>query len=104
MSQAPRPAPRYAVFHRPGPAWQTGIDFRDQPGVREHVQHYASLHAQGKLQLGGPFLLPDAGGLMVTTRAVTLDEITAFAAADPAVASGLLIFEVRPWHTPFEHD
>ena len=104
MSQPAAPSPRYAVFHRPGPHWQPGVDFREQPGVREHVAHYAGLHAQGRLQLGGPFLVPDAGGMMVTTRAITLAEIMAFAAADPAVVSGLLVFEVQPWHTLFEQD
>ena len=94
--------PRYVVFHRPGPAWQAGVDFREQPGVMAHVQHYAQWHAQGRLALGGPFLTPDAGGMMVTTRGASAEELTAFAASDPAVQSGLLVFEVRPWHTPFE--
>jgi uncharacterized protein YciI len=62
------------------------------------------LHEQGKLQLGGPFLLPDVGGMMVTTKEVSQEEIEAFAADDPAVKSGLLIFEIRPWMTAMEHD
>jgi uncharacterized protein YciI len=95
---------RYIVIHKPGPKWQYGIDFREQDGVGEHVQHDRKLHEQGKLEFGGPFLLPDMGGMMVTTRDVTQAEIEAFAAEDPAVKSGLLLYEVRPWMTAMEHE
>ena len=103
MSEDTHPI-RYVVFHKPGPAWKTGVDFREQPGVREHVQHYAKLHAQGKLELGGPFLLPDAGGMMVATKDVSREELDAFAASDPAVGAGLLIYEIRPWLTAMEQE
>ena len=62
---------RYVAFHRPGPKWQAGVDFREQEGVGEHVQHYLKLHEHGKLELGGPFLLQDAGGMMVATKDVS---------------------------------
>ena len=94
---------RYVVIHKPGPAWQYGLDFREQAGVGQHVQHYLKLHEQGKLELGGPFLLQDAGGMMVATRDVSEAELKAFAASDPAVQAGLLIYEVRPWLTAMEH-
>ena len=94
----PTPSPiRYVVFHRPGPKWQDG--------VREHVQHYLKFHEQRKLELGGPFLLQDAGGMMVATKNVLQEELETFAAADPAVRSGLLIYEIRPWLTAMKrHD
>ena len=95
---------RYVVFHKPGPEWQYGIDFREQDGVGEHVQHYLKLHEQGKLELGGPFLLQDAGGMMIATKDVSQGELDAFAASDPAVAAGLLIYEIRPWLTAMEHE
>jgi uncharacterized protein YciI len=95
---------RYVVMHKPGPRWQYGIDFREQPGVSEHVQHYLKLHEQGRLELGGPFLLPDLGGMMVATKDVTQEELEAFAASDPAVQSGLLVYEIRPWMTAMEHE
>ena len=100
------PAPRFirhVVFHRPGPKWKPDIDFREQEGVEEHVQHYLKLHMQGKLELGGPFLMQDMGGMMVATPDVSGEELEAFAAADPAVQSGLLVFEIRPWLTAMEH-
>lgn len=95
---------RFVVFHRPGPKWQYGVDFREQEGVSEHVGHYLKLHQQGRLELGGPFVIPDQGGMMVATKDVSQEELEAFAATDPAVQSGLLIFEIRPWLTAMEHD
>ena len=80
-----------------------GVDFREQNGVSEHVQHYLKLHEQGRLELGGPFLLQDAGGMMVATKDVSQEELKTFAAADPAVQTGLLIYEIRPWLTVMEH-
>ena len=89
---------RQVVFHSPGENWQHGVDFREQPGVMEHVQHYAKLFEQGKLFRGGPFTDPDSGGMMIATQEVSRDELMAFAAEDPAVLSGLLTFEVRTWY------
>jgi uncharacterized protein YciI len=104
MTEQPARPIRYVVIHKPGPRWQYGVDFRQQEGVGEHVQHYLKLHEQGKLELGGPFLLPDVGGMMITTKDVTQEEIESFAAADPAVQLGLLIYEVRRWMTAMEHE
>jgi hypothetical protein len=63
MSNSTSPSVRYVVFHTPGPNWQYGVGFREQTGVREHVEHYLKFHEQGKLELGGPFLVQDAGGM-----------------------------------------
>ena len=41
--------------------------------------------------------------MMVATKEVTHEELDAFAAADPAVQSGLLVYEIRPWLTAMEH-
>lgn len=79
------------------------MDFREQEGVGEHVQHYLKLHEQRKLELGGPFLLQDVGGMMVATKDVSQDELEAFAASDPAVEAGLLLYEIRPWLIAIEH-
>jgi len=98
----PRPI-RYVVFHAPGPTWKYGIDFREQECVREHIQHYLKLQEQGKLEMGGPFLVEDVGGMMVATKDVPQEELDAFAAADPAVQAGLLNYEIRPWLTAMEH-
>ena len=86
------------VFHAPGPKWKHGVDFREQPGVMEHVQHYAQLFEEGKLFKGGPFTDADSGGMMIATEDVSREELTEFAAKDPAVQKGLLTFEVKTWY------
>jgi uncharacterized protein YciI len=88
---------RYLVLHTPGPQWQPGRSLFEQEGVQEHVTHFRKLLAEGKLSLGGPFLDEFAGGMMIPTEGLSEAEITAFANADPAVASGLLRVAVRPW-------
>jgi len=89
---------RNVVFHLPGPRWQQGVGFRDQPGIMAHVQHYARLLGEGKLLLGGPFVDPDAGGMMIATADVTREDLEAFAASDPAVQAELIIYEIRTWY------
>ena len=66
----------------------------------EHVQHYTRLLEDGKLAMGGPLLAPNRGGMMVAMPSVGREELEAFASTDPAVASGLLEYEVLPWYTP----
>jgi len=41
--------------------------------------------------------------MIVATKDVSQDELETFAASDPAVQSGLLIYEIRPWLTVMEH-
>lgn len=88
---------RFVVFHTAGPRWIPGKTLFEQPGVMDHVTHYRQLLDAGKLALGGPHLDERGGGMMIPQPGVTEDELLAFAAADPAVRSGLLQFEVRPW-------
>ncbi len=89
---------RYVVVHLPGPKWVPGRSPFEQEGVRAHIDHYRALFARGKLALGGPFLsAPGAVGMMVAAQGVTREEMEAHAAADPAVASGLIAYEVREW-------
>jgi hypothetical protein len=40
---------------------------------------------------------------MIATRDVAWEELEMFAAADPAVQSSLLVYEIRPWLTAMEH-
>jgi hypothetical protein len=88
---------RWVVLHRPGPAWRPGVDFREQPGVVDHVLHYRKLHDQGKLALGGPFPIADRGGMMIPAPGLGREFVESFANEDPAVKSGLLVAEVVPW-------
>jgi uncharacterized protein YciI len=88
---------RFVVFHRSGPNWQPGKPLLEQPGVVDHIGHYRKLLEAGKLALGGPHLDDRGGGMMIPAAGVNEADIAAFAADDPAVKSGLLSFEVRPW-------
>lgn len=87
----------YVIRHLPGPVWQDGVEYREQPGVGEHVAYYRQWHEAGKLLLGGPFLADGAGGMMVTVAGLDASEVEAFAAADPTIKSGLLTYEMFPW-------
>ena len=89
---------KQVVIHSPGPQWLPGVDFREQPGVMEHVQHYAKLHEDSRLLLGGPFIDANSGGMMIATEDVSREELEAFAASDPAVSTGLLKYEVKTWY------
>jgi len=88
---------RFVVFHRPGPKWDPGKSMFEQDGVREHVEHYRELLTQGKLSFGGPHVDEGGGGMMIPAAGVSEEEVRRFAEADPAVRSGLLLAEVRPW-------
>lgn len=88
---------RFVVVHKPGPAWRPQTPLFQQPGLDKHVAHYRQWQQQGKLSLGGPFMDSGFGGMMITEPGLNEDEVKAFAAADPAVHSGLLTYEVRRW-------
>lgn len=93
---------RYVVFHERGSSWREGISMREQPFIREHVEHYLKLNEQGKLELGGPFIdekdlanavFPSAG-MMIPAAGIAREEIERFAAEDPAVKEGVLKFRI----------
>jgi uncharacterized protein YciI len=88
---------RYVVLHSPGPKWLPGKTLFEQPGVLEHVEYYRKFLEAGKLALGGPYLDDKGGGMMIPTAGVSEDEVAKYAADDPAVKSGVLLAEVRPW-------
>lgn len=88
---------RYVVFHTPGPRWQPGKGMFEQEGLPAHVAHYRKLLEAGKLVMGGPHVDGKAGGMMIPAAGLEEEEIKAFAAEDPAVKSGVLNAEVRPW-------
>jgi len=48
--------------------------------------------------MGGPYVTPDTGGMMIPAAGLSEEEVRSLAAADPAVQSGLLEFDIRPWY------
>jgi len=93
---------RYLILHLPGPRWRAGVGFREQPGVQEHIRHYARLQASGKLEKGGPFVEGALGGMVMPAADLSREQIRRFAAQDPAVKAGLLDFEVWGWELTME--
>jgi uncharacterized protein YciI len=89
---------RFVILHRPGSTWKRGVGFREQPGVRDHVEHYREFHDGGLLQMGGPFLTPDSGGMMIPVAGISEAEVCRMAESDPAVRAGLVEVEIRPWN------
>ena len=84
----------YLVLYRPGPAWLTGKSVMEQP-LKEHGKYMLSLYVKGSMKLAGP-LTDDAGGavlLEVSNEA----EAKAIVANDPAVKSGVFVYEMHPW-------
>ena len=88
---------RYVIFNRPGPAWQADKGPFDQPGIPGHLAHYRRWLDAGKLELGGPHLDADSGGLMIPAAGVSEEEVRRHVLEDPAVKDGTLIATVRPW-------
>lgn len=88
------PKVTYLVIYRPGPAWLTGKSVMEQP-LKEHGKYMLSLYIKGSMRLAGP-LTDDAGGavlLAVSDEA----EAKAMVANDPAVKSGIFVYEMHPW-------
>ena len=84
----------YLVIYRPGPAWLVGKSVLEQP-LKEHGKYMLSLYIKGSMKLAGP-LTDDAGGAVLLAVA---DESDAkmIVAADPAVKSGIFVYEMHPW-------
>lgn|GEM_PF-790452 len=84
----------YLVIYRPGPAWLVGKSVLEQP-LKEHGKYMLSLYTKGSMKLAGP-LTDDAGGAVLL--AVTDEsEAKTIVTADPAVKSGIFVYEMHPW-------
>ena len=93
-----KPLTYCVFFHSPGPNWQQGVPFQEQPGVRDHVSYMRQLFEKQLMVMGGPF--PDNSGGMMIYRGSDLEKARELAEADPAVKSGLLKVNVKLWLVP----
>jgi uncharacterized protein YciI len=84
------------VAHSPGPAWVSGVPFREQPGVEHHLATMKGWLEDGHLVMGGPFLDEDGGGVAIVCFD-SVEEADAAAQADRAVKEGLVTARTRPW-------
>ena len=84
----------YLVFYRPGPAWLTGKSVMEQP-LKEHGKYMLSLYIKGSMKLAGP--LTDNAGGAVLLEVSNEAQAKAIVADDPAVKSGVFVYEMHPW-------
>lgn len=63
-----------------------------------HMKNISDLSETGKLVCAGPFGDEEGGGILILD-APTFEEAKALVDKDPAIISGRLIFEIRPWWT-----
>jgi uncharacterized protein YciI len=84
----------YLVIYRPGTAWLTGKSVMEQP-LKEHGKYMLSLYIKGSMRLAGP--LTDNAGGAVLLEVSDEAEAKAIVANDPAVKSGIFIYEMHPW-------
>jgi uncharacterized protein YciI len=93
----------FVLFHRPGPAWQSGVPFTEQDGIMDHIGFMQRMTREGRLVLGGPFddepVGPADGGPVgiAIVEADSLNAAFALADTDGSVQAGLLAVSVRPW-------
>jgi uncharacterized protein YciI len=93
----------FVLFHHPGPHWQPGVPFPEQPGIMDHIGFMQRLDQDGRLVLGGPFDdqptgPPDGGTVGIAiVEADGMEEAQVLAGSDAAVKAGLLAVSVRPW-------
>jgi len=84
----------YLVLYRPGPAWLSGKSVLEQP-LKEHGKYMLSLYIKGSMKLAGP--LTDNAGGAVLLEVSNEAEAKAIVADDPAVKSGVFVYEMHPW-------
>ena len=84
----------YLVLYRPGPAWLTGKSVMEQP-LKEHGKYMLSLYIKGSMKLAGP--LTDNAGGAVLLEVANETEAKAIVTNDPAVKSGIFVYEIHPW-------
>src|SRR4026208_2610874 len=84
----------YIVTYRPGPAWLGGKSVLEQP-LKEHGKYMLNLYIKGSMKLAGP-LTDDAGGAVLLEVSHEA-EAKAIVENDPAVKSGVFVYEMHPW-------
>ncbi|MEW6213387.1 MAG: YciI family protein [Acidobacteriota bacterium] len=84
----------FIIIYRRGQAWIEGKSISEQP-LEEHGKYILGLYGAGKLRFAGPFE-DDSGGAAVI-EAASEQEARSIARDDPAVTSGVFVYEIHPW-------
>lgn len=88
----------YVITYKAGPTWKPGVPMAKQ-AIGTHAAYMRKLHAEGRMYAAGPTL--DIDGGVILLKAADLKEAQGVMAADPAVATGLFVGEVREWRLAF---
>jgi uncharacterized protein YciI len=90
----------FLVIYKPGAAWLKGKPVAEQP-LQEHGKYLLSLYKSGILRSAGPFA-DDTGGAAIL-EATDEAEAKSLIDRDPAVTSGVMIYELHLWRlVPWE--
>ena len=89
-----KPKITFLVIYRPGPAWLPGKSVAEQP-LKEHGKYMLGLYVKGSMKFAGP-LTDNAGGAVVLD-VVDESQAKAIVAEDPAIKSGVFVYEMHPW-------
>jgi uncharacterized protein len=92
------------VLLKRGPAWTAEKTPESTKLFEGHMANIEAMAKAGKLVLAGPFDAPaddpTAYAGLFLFDASSEDEVRALLAADPAIAAGRLVPELRSWHGP----
>ena len=96
------PSQRAVVLLRRGPRWDDAKPLIEQEGVHDHLAYLGELQREGVLERGGPFHRPSelvAGQLVgMLVYAADRERAGEYGRGDPAVKTGLLVYEALPWY------
>lgn len=91
----------FLVIYKPGAAWLKGKSVSEQP-LKEHGKYLLGLYKSGVLRFAGPF--PDDTGGAAVLEVSSEGEAKKLAEQDPAVMSGVMVYELHPWQLiPWEN-
>lgn len=90
----------FLVIYRPGPAYDPAKSVRAQ-ALGGHGKYLLELYKSGDMKFAGPFTDDWGGGVVLSVADQAAAE--AIAKNDPAVLSGVFVWEVHPWYlVPWE--
>lgn len=87
-------AQTFLVIYRPGPAYDPAKPVRGQ-ALGGHGKYLLNLYKAGEMKAAGPFTDDWGGGVILSVADQEAAET--IARNDPAVLSGVFIWEVHPW-------
>ncbi len=85
----------FLVKYHPGPNWQEGLVYEQQPEMDAHLDFLQKLYYRKVMLMNGP--LENSQGSLVLIKAASLAAVEDILASDPAVKNQLLRPEVHVW-------